>query len=293
MTGLSRTPAIPDGRKSSRIIGIIGAGAIASELFSALAKHLDDPFESVVFLARSGSESRPHAIAEQYSGVAKRFSVACNLEDFICENPGLVVECAGQRALAETAERLLRADIDVIGASIGALADRGFRERLYNAQRESTARLILPSGAVGGLDLLSAAGLAGIERLTYTGRKPPRAWLGTPAEAVVDLDKLASSYLIYEGNAENAARAFPKNANAALAIGFSAAALDRMVVRLVADPEATGNVHQIRLESRVATMNVEVRALPSQQNPKTSAIVGFSIANEILKAGRWLRRDPL
>lgn len=291
MNGLSKRPAKREEGGWPRAIGIVGAGAIASELFTALSKHLNDPFESVIFLVRQGNESRPHDIAERNSHVAKRFSVTHDLNDLIGQGPGLVVECAGQQALKDVAERLLTAKIDVIGASIGALADRGFRERVHRAQRGSNARLILPAGAVGGLDLLAAAGLAGIERLTYTGRKPPRAWRGTSAEATIDLDTLASPHVIFEGSAEDAARAFPKNANVALAVGFSAAALDRTVVRLVADPEAPGNVHEIHLESQVAEMDVKVRAAPSQQNPKTSAIVGYSIANEILKASRWLPRD--
>ena len=59
--------------------------------------------------------------------------------------PGLVVECAGQEALAAYAPELLAAGIDVMVASVGALARPGVLETWLPAG--VPARLFVPAGA--------------------------------------------------------------------------------------------------------------------------------------------------
>ncbi len=100
------------------------------------------------------------------------------LDELIAAKPDLVVEAAGQAAVADLVPALLEAGIDVVAVSSGALGDSELLGRLTRIAQQSGARLTVPPGAIGGLDYLAA--LHGVEgvRVRYTSRKPVAAWAG-------------------------------------------------------------------------------------------------------------------
>src|SRR5690606_7025689 len=128
---------------------------------------------------------------------------------------------------------------------------------LDEASRRGKARWDVCAGAIGGLDILAAARLSGLHEVLYTSRKPPHAWRGTPAEARVDLDKISEPVVFFTGSADAAAIDYPQNANVAATIALKGAGFERTRVRLVADPAATRNVHEITIQSVCA--DVEIR----------------------------------
>ena len=143
-------------------------------------------------------------------------------------------------------------------------------------------QLFLPSGAVGGVDILAAARLSGIEDVVYTSRKPPRAWCGTPAERLLDLDALMGEAMFFEGTARAAARDYPQNANVAATVALAGAGFERTKVRLIADPHVQRNVHEVSVRSSCADFHVRIEGKPSPTNPKTSLPTAFSIARLVL-----------
>ena len=144
------------------------------------------------------------------------------------------------------------------------------------------ARLLIAPGAIGGLDALAAARLGGLERVVHTVIKPPAAWAGSPAEALLDLPRLAEARLFYEGPARAAAAAYPQNANVSATIALAGIGLDRTRVRLIADPAAAGNLHRLEASGRFGTMQVEMAGRPLPDNPKTSAMAALSLARSVL-----------
>ncbi|MFC3225716.1 aspartate dehydrogenase [Marinibaculum pumilum] len=198
--------------------------------------------------------------------------------------PGLVVECAGQAAVAEHAEAVLAAGIDLMVISTGALAAPGRLERLTATAKAVGAQLIAPAGAIAGLDGLGALRRSGLSAVTYTSTKPPLAWRGTAAEEQLDLESLAQATTFFEGSARDAALAYPKNANLAATVALAGLGLDETRVRLVADPAAQGNTGRIEAEGAAGRLSVTMGGAASA-NPKTSASTAWSLLDAILRRG--------
>jgi aspartate dehydrogenase len=155
------------------------------------------------------------------------------------------------------------------------------------AARAGATRFILPAGAIGGIDILSALKASGIQSVAYTGRKPPRAWKDTPAEALHDLDTLTTETVLFSGNAREAAIQYPKNANVAATIaagwpGFRANRCEAWSCRSA----ATGNVHEYSVRSSAAEFTVRIEGKPSPDNPKTSVATVYSVAREVFNRCR-------
>lgn len=196
--------------------------------------------------------------------------------------PDLLVECAGHAAVAQHVLPALERGIDCLIVSAGALTEDGLAERLEQAARRGGAQARLLSGAVGAIDALAAARLGGLEQVSYTGRKPPLAWRGTPAERDWDLAALSQAQLIFSGSAREAARRFPKNANVAATVALASLGLDRVQVRLYADPAAHGNQHCIDARGGFGELSLSLQGQALPGNPKTSALTVYSVVRALL-----------
>jgi len=254
-------------------VAIIGWGAIGRMLARILAGHPETA--TVVGVLRRGE-------AAAAAGEPPRMATAAAL---LAAGPGLVVECAGHAALREHGPAVLAAGHDLLVASVGALADPALEAALTAAARASGARLLVPAGALGGLDALAAARLAGLEHVAYESTKAPAAWRGTAAEALLDLDALDGPRAFLETDARDAARRFPQNANVAAAVALAGLGFERTRVRLVADPAAVGNRHRIEATGAFGRIDVVVLGRVLADNPKSSVLAPHSLAQAVLNRG--------
>lgn len=264
-------------------LGVIGSGAIAAPMLEAVARNIPKPIERLSVLTLPAVAEGARALVERNGArIAKTSEVFTEADAFFAQRYDLVVECAGHAAVKAYGSRVLATGTDLLVVSIGSLTDDMLRNALRDAAEKSGARMMLCSGAIGGIDLLSAARLSGIESITYTSRKAPKAWKGTPAEKLIDLDRVTSETVFYEGSARAAARDYPQNANSAATIAIASVGLDNVVVRLIADPAAPGNVHEFKLASACADMEIRIVGKPSPDNPKTSMSTAYTVAREII-----------
>lgn len=263
-------------------LGLIGFGNIAVTLFGLLAETLDAPLEQLTVLCLPETVDETTArLAGEFANLALETAVVTDAGALLGQRPDLVVECAGHAAVVAHVPPVLRAGIDVVIVSIGALADAELHQNLRSAAAEGRARLILPAGAVGGIDLLAAIGRAGGLEVRYRGSKPPLAWSGTPAEAIIDLGALQEPRTFFSGTAREAARDYPKNANVAATLALAGAGFEATHVELVADPAAPGNVHEYSVVSPLAKYTMRIENLPSAANAKTSVSTVYSVLREI------------
>lgn len=262
-------------------LGLIGFGNIATSLL-ALMRDTGVQLEalSVLTLPEFAADTRAR-IEAGFADLAGEFAVVTDAAALLSSQPDLVVECAGHEAVTAHVPAVLEAGVDAIVVSIGALADAALYARLRKAAEAGGSRVILPSGAIGGIDILAALSVSKDMRVSYRGTKPPRAWAGTPAEQLLDLEAMTEPAVFFSGNAGEAARAYPKNANVAATLALAGIGFDRTQVELVAEPGASGNRHAWEMNSPLANVRVEIENMPSAGNAKTSVTTIYSVLREV------------
>lgn len=259
---------------SARVgVALIGYGAIGRVVADAVLTI--DGLTLVGLLVRDGSLQR--VAADALGGVR----VTTRAEELLASSPQIVVECAGHAGLHIHAETLLRGGVDLLIASVGALADATLERRLRSAAAAGGSRMLIPAGAMAGLDALGAARMAGLDRVDYTGRKAPAAWRGTRAERVVDLDAVMTPTVFFEGSAREAALDYPQNANVVGAVALAGLGFDRTRVRLMVDPGEARNQHGIAASGAFGELSANVIAQTLMTNPKTSKLAPWSLVRAL------------
>ena len=249
-------------------IAVIGYGAIGQFLISQL--NCESEIETCAVL----SSPRPDICSKP---------VVDDIEELLSTRPDLVVECAGHGALRTFGETILRHGTDLLVVSVGALADAGLEAALRAASATGGGKLLIPGGALGGIDALSAAREAGLTSVDYIGRKAPAAWKGTAAEKIVQLDRVTEPHTFIDCEARTAALTFPQNANVVAAIALAGLGFDKTRVRLIVDPQAEGNLHSYVARGEFGEISTTIRSKTLEANPKTSVLAPFSLVQIIKK----------
>jgi aspartate dehydrogenase len=188
----------------------------------------------------------------------------------------IVVEATPPAIFERVALPALEAGRIFVPASVGALLPRMHLARL--AQRTG-ARIIVPTGALLGLDAVRAAAEGPIESVMIETRKPPMSLIGAPylVKNGIDLMDLTQPLLVFDGNALQAAAGFPANLNVAAALALAGIGPIRTRVRIWADPAVTRNIHTIRVEAEAARFTMTIENVPSPENPRTGQLTTLSL----------------
>ncbi len=252
---------------------LIGYGAIAKTVEQELARHIERVALIGILVRAPGCAGTATVHAHPFfSSVDQVVAAQCDV----------AVECAGHAALRAIGPACLAAGIDLVVASVGAMADSATEQILRDSAARGGGRLIIPSGAVAGLDGIAAARIAGIERVVYRARKPAKSWLGTAAQQMVDLENITRTSVFFRGNAREACALFPQNANVTAAISLAGIGFENTEVTLEADPEATCNQHQVRVEGRFGTIEILLNVYSLPDNPKSSMLAAYSLVSALL-----------
>jgi aspartate dehydrogenase len=190
-------------------------------------------------------------------------------------NADLVIECAPAEIFSDIAEPFLRAGKTVIALSAGAVIRN---EHLIKIAADHGGRIMVPSGALLGLDAVIAAAQGKIESVRMITRKPVRGLLGAPHLETqgIDISGITEPMKIFEGSAREAAVGFPANLNVAVALSLAGVGPDATILEIWADPALTRNMHEIRVVSDSAIFGMNIENIPSE-NPKTGRITALSV----------------
>lgn len=193
----------------------------------------------------------------------------------------LVLEAAGRAAVEPWGRAALARGLPYAVSSTSAFVDDALLERMLAIARAHGGQVIIPPGALGGVDALAAASSLPLRSVTHTIVKPPAAWRGTTAEQLINLDSLSAATTFFQGSAREAADRFPQNANVTIVSALAGVGLDKTRVILIADPAAVMNGHRLSAEGDFGKLEVSIDNRPLATNPKSSEMTALNLVRLI------------
>jgi len=188
----------------------------------------------------------------------------------------VVVECAPAAVFRDVAEPAIAAGRVFMPVSVGQLLEHS---DLVERAEQTGARIIVPTGALIGLDAVRAAAEGTIQAVTMVTRKPPGGLAGAPYldEHGISLEGLGAPLKLFEGSAREGARGFPANVNVAAALSLAGIGPDRTRLEIWADPGIERNQHRITVEADAARFEMAIENVPTEENPRTGKITALSV----------------
>jgi aspartate dehydrogenase len=257
-------------------IGIIGCGAIGSTLAKAAEDMIE--VEEIYIFDKSHVCSR---------AMEERLTKAISILEFeeLMEKSDFIVEAASQEAVRLFAKKILDSGKPLLIMSVGALVDDDFRENLIKSAKDNDAKIYLPTGALCGIDGINSAVVTGIHEVILITRKPPKAFedVNYIKTKGIDLKNIDKPTIIFQGNAKEAVKLFPKNVNVAATVSLAGIGFEDTKVKIIADPNTGQNHHRIEVAGTFGTLSAEINNLPFEKNPKTSKIAAQSAIASLKK----------
>ncbi|MFP3909784.1 MAG: aspartate dehydrogenase [Archaeoglobaceae archaeon] len=251
-------------------IGLIGCGAIGTNISRAIDE--DERFE-----LQAVYDLDHQRASDMVQNLKRKVSVVDDFEELIALDVDVIVEAASQRAVEQYGERVLTAGVDLMVMSVGAFADDSLLERIIEAAKDNKRKVIVPSGAVSGIDAIKAVSEL-IDEIILTTTKHPESLRDAPffREKGIAPDDIKEKTLLFEGSAREAVKLFPQNVNVAAVISLAGAGWEKTRVRIVADPSTDKNTHEIRVKGQFGEITTLSKNVKSPENPKTSYLAALS-----------------
>jgi aspartate dehydrogenase len=248
-------------------VGIVGLGAVGRVVAEAVAEGLDG-------YRLSALSARRHDVAEEFSRTLRTPVPVLPTADVVaCSD--VVVECAPAGIFRDIAEPTVAAGKTLVPLSAGALLTSW---DLVERARDTGASILVPSGALLGLDAVQAAAEGVIDSVRMVTRKPVKGLVGAPylVENQVSVEDIHEPTRVFSGTAREAAVGFPANLNVAVALSLAGVGPDRTLLEIWADPSLTRNTHRIEVVSDAATFSMSIENIPTE-NPKTGRLTALSV----------------
>lgn len=259
-------------------IGVIGCGSMGAELARSVGPGGISGATVAALLDQDAGRGQTLAVSMEPHPVSYT-----DFDNFISHDSlDIVVECASQAVVKQFGVAILNSGRSLLLMSSGALMDGELFDALNVASANFGGQIIVPSGAVGGIDALRAV-KADLESVTIVSTKRPPALSGAPGFASFEGSDITEPVTVFDGPAIEAVKLFPANVNVAATVSLAGIGPQRTMVRVVADPAAAGNVHEIRATGGFGEFQFRLVNRPHPDNPKTSHLAVLA-AIESLRA---------
>jgi aspartate dehydrogenase len=260
-------------------VAIAGLGPIGKKV----AEALDQGIEGLALAAVSAERPEKH---HNWLGSLRALPVVLPIEG-LCDVADIVIECAPAKLLRSIVAPFVEKGKTAIVLSVGALLEN---EDLIDLARQNGGQIVVPTGALIGLDAVTAAAVGEIHSVRMVTRKPVQGLAGAPflVENNIDIETIKEPLKIFDGTARQAAKGFPANLNVAVALSLAGIGPDRTRLEIWADPALTRNVHRVEVDSDSARFSMSIENIPSD-NPKTGRITALSVIALLRKQRAALR----
>jgi aspartate dehydrogenase len=256
-------------------VGIIGYGSIGKEIIAATSRN-EIPNARIVALF--DKESTVFNKVDYDNGELNLFS---DFDEFynskIYSNIDIIIECASKGAIKEYGKKIIDSKKDLIVLSVGAFSDEKYLIELQNLSNLNNTKILIPSGAIAGLDSIRSVKKY-LNILTIVTTKNPKSLIGAPyfKSSKIRIDEILKETVLFEGNAVDAIELFPANVNVAVSVALAGIGLVKTQVKIVADPTLSVNKHEIVGEGTFGKIQIVVQNIPSPSNPRTSYLASLS-----------------
>jgi len=266
-------------RRSDQRVAVVGLGPIGRKVVEALDKRID----GLVLTAVSVQEPAKH---QAFLAGLKQPPAILPI-DGLAEVADMVIECAPSKLVRSIVAPFVSRGKTAVVLSAGALLEN---EDLIALAKENGGQIVVPTGALIGLDAMTAAAEGKILSVRMVTRKPVTGLAGAPylVQNNIDIERITEPLRIFEGTAREAAKGFPANLNVAVALSLAGLGPDRTTLEIWADPALTRNVHRVEVESDSARFSMSIENIPSE-NPKTGRITALSVIAYLRKQRSALR----
>ena len=260
-------------------VAIAGLGPIGRKVAEALDRGID----GLVLTAVSVQHPEKH---RDWLGNLKTPPVILPIEKLV-DAADIVIECAPAKLVRSIVAPFVTSGKTAIVLSVGALLEN---EDLIGLAKQNGGQIVVPTGALIGLDAVTAAAVGTIHSVRMVTRKPVQGLAGAPylVENNIDIGQITEPLKIFDGTAREASKGFPANLNVAVALSLAGIGPDRTRLEIWADPALTRNVHRVEVESDSARFSMSIENIPSE-NPKTGRITALSVIALLRKQRAPLR----
>lgn len=248
---------------------VLGSGALGTIIAETVCQKLSKNYEILGIFSETQEESLE--LSKKIN--CKTYS---SLDQAILDKPDYLIEAAGSDVVKDIAIKVLENGINLIPLSVGAFADKDFYKAIKEKAIENNVRIHIPSGAVGGFDVLRGAMLIEDVDVSITTEKSPESLEGVPFLKGRRLSR-DNEELVFKGSASQAIKHFPENVNVAVATALSTIGVDKTEVIIKSIPKTASNKHRIESIGETIKINLEIESTPSKENPKSSELAAYSV----------------
>jgi aspartate dehydrogenase len=248
-------------------VGLAGLGAVGLEV----ARRLEAGISGLGLAAVS---ARDHDKARRnLPDAGTRIPIVA--PEALAQSCDVIVECLPPKMFRALAESAIARGRIFMPLSVGQLLENW---DLVDLAKAKGARILVPTGALIGLDAVRAAAEGEIRSVTMITRKPPGGLEGAPylVEHNISVQGLTAAKKVFDGSAREGARGFPANVNVAAALSLAGIGPDKTRLEIWADPGLTRNTHRIEVDADSARFSMSIENVPSAENPRTGKITALS-----------------